>query len=100
LREPGLRRRAREQFLQRRAGQREAFDSPALARYAVFGAIWSGVAACFAVGMSLRYEPSLMHLAPGPVVWAVMAALGLVFFLPVLVLLGGPARKRRRGREA
>jgi len=100
LREPGLRRRAREQFLQRRAGQREAFDSPALARYAVFAAVWSGVAACFAVGMSLRYEPSLMQLAPGPVVWGVMAALGLAFFLPVLVLLGGPARKRRRGREA
>jgi putative peptide zinc metalloprotease protein len=100
LREPGLRRRAREQFLQRRGGEREAFDSPALARYAVFGAVWSGVAACFAVGMSLRYEPSLMQVAPGPVVWAALAALGLAFFLPVLVLLGGPGRKRRRGSEA
>ena len=100
LREPGLRRRAREQLLQRRGGEREAFDSPALARYALFAAGWSAVAACFAVGMSLRYEPSLMQVAPAPVVWAAMAALGLAFFLPVLVLLGGPARTRRRGSEA
>jgi putative peptide zinc metalloprotease protein len=100
LREPGLRRRAREQFLERRSGAREAFDSPALARYAAFGVAWSAVAACFAVGMSLRYEPRLMEVAPGPLVWAAMAALGLAFFLPVLVILGAPARKRRRGSEA
>ena len=100
LREPGLRRRAREQLLQRRGGEREAFDSPALARYALFAAVWSGVAACFAVGMSLRYEPSLMQVAPAPAVWAALATLGVAFFLPVLVLLGTPARKRRRGSEA
>jgi pSer/pThr/pTyr-binding forkhead associated (FHA) protein/Zn-dependent protease len=100
LREPGLRRRAREQFLQRRSGDREAFDSPALARYAVFGAAWSVVAACFAVGMSLRYEPTLTQVAPDAVVWAALAALGLAFFLPVLVILAGPARQRRRGSEA
>jgi len=100
LREPGLRRRAREQLLQRRGGEREGFDSPALARYAVFAAVWSGVAACFAVGMSLRYEPSLMQVAPAPAVWAALATLGVAFFLPVLVLLGTPARKRRRGSEA
>ena len=39
-------------------------DSPALARYAVFGVVWSAVAACFAVGMSLRYEPHLAQFAP------------------------------------
>jgi pSer/pThr/pTyr-binding forkhead associated (FHA) protein/Zn-dependent protease len=100
LREPGLRRRAREQFLQRRSGDREAFDSPALARYAVFGAAWSAVAACFAVGMSLRYEPTLTQMAPDAVVWAALAALGLAFFLPVLVILAAPARPRRRSSEA
>ena len=101
LREPGLRRRAREQLLrrlQRRArGRSTRRRSPATP---CFGVAWSAVAACFAVGMSLRYEPSLVQVAPAPVVWAALAALGLAFFLPVLVVLGGPARTRRRGSEA
>ena len=41
-----------------------AGDSRVLARYAVFGVAWSAVAACFAVGMSLRYEPRLAQVAP------------------------------------
>jgi putative peptide zinc metalloprotease protein len=100
LGEAGLRRRAREQFLERRRGVREAFDSPVLARYAAFGVAWSAVAACFAVGMSLRYEPRLLEVAPAPVVWGAMAVLGLAFFLPVLMLLSAPARQRRPSSEA
>jgi FHA domain len=100
LGEPGLRRRAREQFLERRSGVRKAFDSPALARYAAFAVAWSAVAACFAVGMSLRYEPRLLEVAPAPVVWGAMAALGLGFFLPVLMVLGAPARQRSPGSGA
>ena len=100
LGEPGLRRRAREQFLERRSGVREAFDSPALARYAVLCVAWSAVAACFAVGMSLRYEPRLLEVAPAPVVWGAMAAVGLALFLPVLMVLGAPARQRRPSSEA
>jgi putative peptide zinc metalloprotease protein len=100
LGEPGLRRRAREQFLERRRGVRKAFDSPVLARYAAFAVAWSAVAACFAVGMSLRYEPRLLEVAPAPVVWGAMAVLGLAFFLPVLMVLGAPAPQRRPGSEA
>jgi putative peptide zinc metalloprotease protein len=100
LGEPGLRRRAREQFLERRRGVRKAFDSPVLARYAAFAVAWSAVAACFAVCMSLRYEPRLLEVAPAPVVWGAMAVLGLAFFLPVLMLLGAPTRQRGRRSEA
>jgi hypothetical protein len=99
LREPGLRRRARSQLARRLSGHGRAEDSPALTRYAAFGAAWSGVAACFAVGMSLRYEPSLAAIAPQPVVWAGLSVVWLVLFLPVVVLLGGPIRERRRARE-
>jgi len=57
-------------------------------------------AACFAAGMSLRYETHMAHLAPAPVVWGALALLWLGFFLPVLVVLSGPLRTRRRGSEA
>jgi putative peptide zinc metalloprotease protein len=100
LREPGLRRRARAQLARRLSGQGQAEDSPALTRYAAFGAVWSVLAACFAVGMSLRYEPVLEQIAPEPVAWATLAAVWLALFLPVVLLLGAPAWVRRRGREA
>jgi Zn-dependent protease len=100
LREPGLRRRARAQLARRLSGQGQAQESPALMRYAAFGAVWSVLAACFAVGMSLRYEPVLAEIAPEPVVWAALSTVWLGLFLPVVILLGGPAWVRRRGREA
>ena len=44
LREPGLRRRAREQFSRRLSGQRnDETDSPVLMRYGAFGLLWSVV---------------------------------------------------------
>ena len=61
---------------------------------------WSALAACFAVGMSLRYESRLTEVASEPVVWAVLAVLWVGFFLPVVVVLAGPLRQRRRSREA
>ena len=74
LREPGLRRRAREQLRRRLSGQRRAGRLPgAAALRGVRGSHGRRVAACFAVGMSLRYEPRLTQVAPGPVVWAVLA---------------------------
>jgi len=54
------------------------------------------VAACFAVGMSLRYEPRLAALAPGPVVWACMSVVWIALFVPALVALIGPLWSRRR----
>ena len=99
LREPGLRRRAREQLARRLSGRGSATDSRLLTRYAVFGVAWSVLAACFAVGMSLRYEPQLAELAPEPVVWAAFAAVWVALFVPVIAVLAGPMRERRASRE-
>ena len=58
LREPGLRRRARAQLSRRLSGQgRLASDSPVLARYAVFGVVWSVVLAVGAIWFTQRYAP-------------------------------------------
>jgi hypothetical protein len=97
LREPGLRRRAREQFARRLAGRASTGDSPVLARYSLFGLAWSCVAALFAIGMTLRYRPALESVAPaGWVAWAVTAAVWAAFFAPVLLMLR-PAIAARRG---
>ncbi len=97
LRTPGLRRKARSQLTRRLSGSREAGDSRALTRYAAFSLAWSALAACFAVGLSLRYEPRLAAIAPAPVVWGCMSAVWLALFMPVAVSLIGPIRARRRG---
>jgi putative peptide zinc metalloprotease protein len=97
LREPGLRRRAKEQLARRLGGGGEPTDSPVLARYSVFGLAWSVVAACFAIGMSMRYEKVFLALAPRPVVYGVMGTLWVAFFVPVIVVLGKPVWQRVRG---
>jgi Zn-dependent protease len=98
LREPGLRRRARAQLALRLSGRGTAGDSTVLTRYAAFALSWSAVAACFAVGTSLRYEPQLAALAPGPVVWVFMSVVWITLFVPVLGALVVPIRARRRAR--
>ena len=100
LREPGLRRRARAQMRRRLSGHGEPGDSPALQRYALFGVVWTALAACFAVGMSLRYATHLEQFAPKPVVWSILGVVWVGLFLPLVVMVGGPMRERRRGREA
>ena len=98
LREPGLRRRAREQFARRLSGQPRTDDSPVLARYSLFGLAWSVLAAGFAIVMTLRYEPVMTALAPPTVVHIVMGTLWAAFFVPVLVVVGQPLWERARGR--
>jgi Zn-dependent protease len=102
LREPGLRRRARDQLRRRLSGRGVDSDSRVLRRYGAFGLAWSTLAACVAVGMSLRYEPRLdaLALAPEQVVWAALAVVWLALFVPVIAAVAGPARERRRAREA
>jgi len=100
LGEPGLLRRARDQLFRRLSGQPRGADSRVLARYAAAGVAWSVVAACFAVGLSLRYETRLADVASAPVVWAVLAVLWVGFFLPVIAVVARPLRARRRSREA
>ena len=97
LREPGLRRRARQQFARRLSGGAAAGDSPVLARYSLFGLGWSVVAAVFAIGMSLRYKGFLDALAPSWIVWTVMATVWVALFVPVLVVVVKPLLERARG---
>jgi len=97
LREPGLRRRAREQFARRLAGKPQTDDSPVLARYSVFGLAWSVLAAGFAIVMTLRFEPVMTALASPAVVHIVMGTLWAAFFVPVLVVIGRPLWERVRG---
>ena len=98
LREPGLRRRAREQFSRRLSGQPRNDDSPVLARYSLFGLAWSVLAAGFAIVMTLRFEPVMTELAGATVVHIVMGTLWAAFFVPVLVVVGRPLWERARGR--
>jgi len=97
LREPGLRRRARDQFARRLAGKPRTDDSPVLARYSAWGLAWSVLAAGFAIAMTLRFEPIMTALAPPTVVHIVMGTLWAAFFLPVIVVLGRPLWERVRG---
>ena len=99
LREPGLRRRAREQLIRRLSGRGGQDDSSVLARYAVFGVAWSALAACFAVGMSLRYESRLVQVAPEPVVWGALAVV-LGRLLPAGARGAGRAGARAQARQA
>jgi putative peptide zinc metalloprotease protein len=97
LREPGLRRRAREQFARRLSGGHVEGDSPVLARYSIFGLGWSVLAAVFAIGMTLRYKSVLDSLAPAWIVWTVMATIWLALFIPVFVVIAKPLLERARG---
>ena len=100
LREPGLRRRAKDQFSRRLSGKGRSSDSPVLARYSIAGIGWSILAAGFAIFMSLRYEPIMSALAPSWVVWTVLGTLWLALFIPVFVVLGRPLVERVRGPKA
>ena len=102
LREPGLRRRAKEQFARRLAGRGASTDSPVLLRYSLFGLGWSVLAALFAIGMTFRYEGIIEKTANVPhwIVAIVMGTLWVAFFIPVIVVLVKPLRERRRPVEA
>jgi Zn-dependent protease len=100
LREPGLRRRAREQLFRRAGGDRRPGDSPLLSRYAAAGVVWSALAGGLAVGMSLRYESRLAVVADDGIVWAVLIILWFGFFIPLIVVLAGLLRQRKRRLEA
>jgi putative peptide zinc metalloprotease protein len=100
LREPGLRRRAREQLRASLSGRGGGSSSPVLTRYALLSLVWSAVAAVFVAGMSLRYLQPLDAVAPRPVAWTLLAALWLAVFAPVVGMIGPPLRERLRLRTA
>jgi Zn-dependent protease len=98
LREPGLRRRAREQLRRRLAGRVRPSDSVVLTRYSALALGWSAAGAAIAIAMSLRYRPELAMVAPGPVVWALTAALWALLAAPVLAAVAPPLLERARAR--
>jgi putative peptide zinc metalloprotease protein len=100
LREPGLRKRAKDQFNRRLTGKARGSDSPVLARYSIAGVGWSILAAGFAIVMSLRYRPIISAFVPSYVVWVLLGTLWLGLFIPVFVVLGKPLVERRRGSKA
>jgi hypothetical protein len=100
LREPGLRRRAREQLERRLSRRGGASENRVLLRYSIAGLVWSVVLAGFAIFMSLRYEPIMTALAPKAVVWGVLGTLWIALFIPVFIALGKPLVSRSRGARA
>jgi putative peptide zinc metalloprotease protein len=99
LNEPGLRRRAKEQLERRIKGQKSEGDSPVLARYSLYGLGWSVLAAAFAIAITFRYKDIFLLYMPDAVVYGVMGTLWVVFFLPVVFVLGKPLWQRLRGVE-
>ena len=97
LREPGLRRRARDQFARRLSGQGRSTDSPVLARYALFGLAWTVLAGAFAVVLSLRYAPIMTAITADWIVYVVLGTLWVAFFVPAVVVVGKPLVQRVRG---
>jgi hypothetical protein len=97
LGEPGLRRRAREQFQRRLSGKKVEGDSPVLARYSLWGLVWTSLASLFAVAMTLRYKSVLDGLTADWIVWTVMATIWVGLFIPVLIVLAKPLAERFRG---
>ncbi len=98
LGEPGLRRRAKQQFERRLKGQGASTDSPVLLRYSLFGLAWGVLAACFAIAITLRFKDAFLLVMPEAVVYGVMGTLWAAFFLPVVFVLGKPLWERLRGR--
>lgn len=99
LRQPSLRRRAREQLTARLAGRPAPGRTPALLPYAVASLAWSALTVAFAVALSLRYYSRLLALAPEPLVWTVLAAFYLVLALPLTYQLVRPLWERARRRD-
>jgi putative peptide zinc metalloprotease protein len=98
LREPGLRRRAREQFRRRLSGEPAGSDSQVLTRYSMLGVAWTVLALGFAVAMSLRFEPVLTGLVPPPIAHVLLGAVWLMLATPLIAMAGGPLLDRLRGR--
>jgi putative peptide zinc metalloprotease protein len=99
LGEPMLRRRAREDLRRRLSGRAEGAASPVLVRYSWFALAWSALAGFFVVAMSIRYEPRLAAVLPGPLPWAVLAGVWAAGFAPALLTLWAPLRERRESQR-
>jgi putative peptide zinc metalloprotease protein len=97
LREPGLRRRAREHFARRLSGRPvDATEGRAVTIYGIASVGWMIVAAGFVIILTLVYASTLEEFASPQVVWAVLGAFYLLLFVPVGMVLGRPLMERWR----
>ena len=97
---PGLRARAREQLRRRLSGAGSPDPAPAVTRYAVWGLVWSFVAAGLAIAFSLRYLPLLLDKAADWIVWTVVGTLWAALFVPVIIVVAPPLLARVRGMRS
>ena len=100
LREPGLRRRAKDQFSRRLSGRGRSTDSPVLARYSIAGLGWSILAAGSPSSCHCAMSRSCPHSLPPRWCGPCSATLWLALFIPVFVVLGKPLVERVRGPKA
>ena len=71
-------------------------DSRLLARYSVFAAGWSVIAALFVIAMTLRYRHAFDAAGAAWIVWTVIGAVWVAVFLPVVLVV--PPRYRSPSR--
>ena len=90
LREPGLRKRAKDQFERRLSGRGRGEGSRVLARYSVFGLFWGVAGACFAIFMTQRFGPAMKAVAPDLMVDLILYSLAVVVFVPVVLVIVKP----------
>jgi putative peptide zinc metalloprotease protein len=100
LRQPGLRRRAREQLRRRLNGEPRAVDATLLERYAVAGVLWSVLALVLGVAISLHYEATLAQVVPAPFPGVLIGMLWLLLVAPLAGMVGAPILQRWRERGA
>jgi putative peptide zinc metalloprotease protein len=101
LREPGLRKRAREWMVQRLSGRPGDIDEAGvLATYSVTALVWSLATAGFTIVMSQRYYGYLTALAPAGVVWTVLIAFYFLMLVPILGVFWKGYAARRSDRRA
>ena len=90
LREPGLRRRAREQFARQLSGRARSERLARARALLALGPRLDGLAGAFAVALSLRYLPVMTRSRRIGSSTSLMGTLWVAFFLPALVVVGKP----------
>lgn len=100
LREPGLRKRAREWMVARLSGRHaDPDEAGVLATYSVTALVWSLATAAFTVVMSQRYYGYLTALAPAGLVWTVLIAFYVLMLVPILAVFWKGFSARREDRR-
>ena len=101
LREPQLRRRAKEQLNARLSGKgRSSDESPVLMRYGFASIGWLLAMAGGAIFITLHFYPVMTQFAPETVIKVVLGTLYVAVFIPVFFVVGKPLLSRFKRAEA